>query len=37
MILGSVSDDLVRTAGVPVLIVPTEAESGVNDTFAAVL
>jgi nucleotide-binding universal stress UspA family protein len=26
MILGSVSDELVRSSGVPVLIVPTEAE-----------
>jgi nucleotide-binding universal stress UspA family protein len=37
MILGSVSDELVRTAGVPVLIVPTEAESAANDGVAATL
>jgi nucleotide-binding universal stress UspA family protein len=32
MLLGSVSDELVRTAGVPVLIVPTETEPPSNDT-----
>lgn len=37
MLLGSVSDELVRTAGVPVLIVPTETESASGEAFAAVL
>lgn len=37
MLLGSVSDELVRTAGVPVLIVPTEAEPASSETFAAML
>lgn len=37
MLLGSVSDELVRTAGVPVLIVPTEAEPGSSEAVAAVL
>lgn len=37
MLLGSVSDELVRTAGVPVLIVPTEAEPVSSESFAAVL
>ncbi|MEZ4596599.1 MAG: universal stress protein [Chloroflexota bacterium] len=37
MLLGSVSDGLVRTAGVPVLIVPTEAEPASGEAFAAML
>lgn len=37
MLLGSVSDELVRTAGVPVLIVPTEADMASSETFAAML
>ena len=37
MLLGSVSDELVRTAGVPVLIVPTEADAVSGEAFAAVL
>jgi nucleotide-binding universal stress UspA family protein len=37
MLLGSVSDELVRTAGVPVLIVPTEAEPPSSETLVAIL
>ncbi len=37
MILGSVSDELVRTAGVPVLIVPVETEQVPSDVIAAAL
>ncbi len=37
MLLGSVSDELVRTAGVPVLIVPTETDAVPAEGFAAVL
>jgi nucleotide-binding universal stress UspA family protein len=37
MLLGSVSDELVRSAGVPVLIVPTEAEPASGEAFVAML
>lgn len=37
MLLGSVSDELVRTVGVPVLIVPAEAEPPPGEAFAAML
>jgi nucleotide-binding universal stress UspA family protein len=37
MLLGSVSDELVRTAGVPVLIVPSEGDAVASDTMVAML
>jgi nucleotide-binding universal stress UspA family protein len=37
MLLGSVSDELVRTVGVPVLIVPSEGDAVASDTLVAML
>lgn len=37
MLLGSVSDELVRTSGLPVLIVPAEPETAAEGPRAAVL
>ncbi len=37
MLLGSVSDELVRTAGMPVLIVPTETDPAASESKVAML